>query len=280
MARGDAVIANSYFTARLIADRYGTPERKITVIQRGFDPRIFEPALITPARVAAVRLSWGVRPEDRIILHPARLTSWKGQAVLIEAAARLAAQGHLGTAVVVLAGDPQGRTRYLATLQDQIASLGLRERVRLVGHVEDIAAAYLAVHVTIIASTDPEAFGRTAIEAAAMGCPVIATAIGAPPETVLAEPSVPTDGITGWLVPPGDREALADRLGAALTMSDVLRQEIGARARRHVQANFTVAGMQRQTLAVYDRLLGSGLERRFADQPAPGAPTGVFPLQS
>ena len=202
MARGDAVIANSNFTARLIADRYGTPQANITVIHRGFDPRIFEPALISPACVAALRRSWSVQPEDRIILHPARLTSWKGQAVLIDAAARLAAQGRLGTAVVVLAGDPQGRTRYVATLRDQIAELGLGERVRLAGHVEDIAAAYLAAHVTIIASTDPEAFGRTAIEAAAMGCPVIATAIGAPPRRCLRSPPCPpTASRAGWSRP-------------------------------------------------------------------------------
>ena len=73
-------------------------------------------------------------------------------------------------------------------LHAQIARLGLRDSVRLVGHVEDIAAAYLAAHVTVIASTEPEAFGRTAVEAAALGCPVIATNIGAPPETVLAQP--------------------------------------------------------------------------------------------
>ena len=81
-----------------------------------------------------------------------------------------------------------------------------------------MAAAYLAAHVTVVASTEPEAFGRAAIEAAAMGSPVIATAIGAPPETVLAEPAVGKDAITGWLVPPGDAAALAERLAVALAL--------------------------------------------------------------
>ena len=53
-------------------------------------------------------------PGERVILQAARLTSWKGQSVLIEAAARLEAAGRLGNAVVVLAGDAQGRNTYAA----------------------------------------------------------------------------------------------------------------------------------------------------------------------
>ena len=149
--------------------------------------------------------------------------------MLIDAVARLKAAGQLGDAVVVLAGDAQGRHGYLQSLHRQVAQAGLQREVRLVGHVEDMAAAYLAAHVTVVASTEPEAFGRTAIEAAAMGSPVIATAIGAPPETVLAEPAVGKEAITGWLVPPGDAAALADRLAVALALSP-------RRAHRHGRA--------------------------------------------
>ncbi len=205
-------------------------------------------------------------PDQPIILQAARLTGWKGQTVLIEAAARLQAAGRLGPAVVVLAGDAQGRDSYVRMLQEQIDRLGLKDRVRLVGHVEDVAAAFRAAHVTVVASTEPEAFGRTAIEAAAVGCPVIATDIGAPPETVRAEPAVAADAITGWLVPPGDADALAARLGDALALAPAARQELGQRARRHVLGTYTVEAMQRRTLAVYDRLLGTGLERRFSER--------------
>jgi len=98
-----------------------------------------------------------------------------------------------------------------------------------------------------------------------MGSPVIATAIGAPPETVLAEPGVGEDAITGWLVPPGDAAALAERLAVALALEPVARSALAGRARAHVLAQFTVEAMQRRTLAVYDRLLGTFLERRFAE---------------
>ena len=266
MARGDVVIANSRYTARLIAERYATPGARIEVIPRGVDVAKFDPDQIAEERVAALRGRWGVAPDQPIILQAARLTGWKGQAVLIEAAARLQAAGRLGPAVVVLAGDAQGRDSYVRMLQEQVDRLGLNDRVRLVGHVEDVAAAFRAAYVTVVASTEPEAFGRTAIEAAAVGCPVIATDIGAPPETVRAVPAVAADAITGWLVPPGDADALAARLGDAMALAPAARQELGQRARRHVLGTYTVEAMQRRTLAVYDRLLGTGLERRFSER--------------
>jgi glycosyltransferase involved in cell wall biosynthesis len=256
MARGDVVIANSRFTADLIASRYGTPAERIAVIHRGVDTAAFDPASIAPERVVALRQSWGAAPHQRVILQAARLTRWKGQAVLIDAAIRLQAAGRLGDAIVILAGDAQGRDSYVEALQGKIAHLGLQQQVRIVGHVSDIAAAYRTAHVTVVASTGPEAFGRAAIEAAALACPVIATNIGAPPETVLA-------GQTGWLVPPGDAEALAERLAEALALAPTARTGIGDRARGHAVASFSVGTMQQSTLGVYDRLLGTDLQTRF-----------------
>ena len=105
-------------------------------------------------------------PDQRVILQAARLTRWKGQSVLIEAAGQAPeARRPAGVRSLILAGDAQGRDGYVQELQAQIERLGSTEHVRLVGHVEDMAAAYLAAHVTVVASIEPEAFGRTAIEA-------------------------------------------------------------------------------------------------------------------
>jgi glycosyltransferase involved in cell wall biosynthesis len=280
MARGDVVIANSGYTADLVAQRYGTSRQRIAVIHRGVDPHHFDPTRYGPEQLAALRGRWGVAQAAPIILLAARLTGWKGQSVLIEAAARLKATGKLGSAVIVLAGDAQGRNAYVQKLQHQVAAAGLDQKVHMVGHVEDVAAAYHAAHVTIVGSTSPEAFGRSAIEAAAMSCPVIATDIGAPPETVLAEPKVAKDAATGWLVPPGDAGALAQHLAVALTLAPAERMAIGARARAHVLAHFTVAAMQHRTMAVYDRLLGTVLERRFLESPARSFAVDAPPRQS
>lgn len=265
MADADLVIANSNYTSRLVQERYGTPPSRIRVIHRGVDGADFDPAAIALARCQALRQAWGIAQDLRVVLHPARLTPWKGQSVLIAAAKMLAQRGDLNDAVVVLAGDAQGRSEYQTGLMQQIAEAGLQERVRLVGHVADMPAAYASAHLAVVASTQPEAFGRVGTEAQIMGCPVIATAIGAPPETVLAEPAVPAEGRTGWLVAPDDAEALAAAMAAALKLPPDMRAALGVRARAHVMQSFSLEAMQAKTLSVYDELLGTRLTQNLGE---------------
>jgi glycosyltransferase involved in cell wall biosynthesis len=259
MARGDAVIANSHYTADLIRMRYGTPASRLCVIYRGVDASEFDPKQVAPARVAALRAQWGVSDDSRVVLQAARLTGWKGQSVLIEATRLLLAQGRLGDAVAVLAGDAQRRSGYEASLRQAIEAAGVSERVRIVGHVHDMPAAYLAAHVAVVASTEPEAFGRAATEAQAMGTPVIATDIGAPPETVISAQRAGPAKATGWLVPPANAARLADAVAAALALTPEERARMWAGARAHVAQHFSLEAMRRQTLAVYDQLLGTHL---------------------
>jgi glycosyltransferase involved in cell wall biosynthesis len=265
MARGDIVIANSRYTADLISSRYATYPERIRVVHRGVDTAAFDPKAIDLERVSALRARWNVPPGQPIILQAARLTRWKGQLALLDAVGRLRSRGALRNAVLVLAGDAQGRDSYVDELRSKIAELGLGAHVRLPGHVpvSDMPIAYALASATVVASIEPEAFGRTAIEAAALGCPVIATDIGAPLETVLAQPDVSFVQRTGWLVPPDDAEALAAALAEALALSGSERQDLAAAARRHVLAHFTTEVMQSRTLAVYDLLLGTTLEKAF-----------------
>ena len=258
MARGDVVIANSQYTAGLIRARYATPLEKIAVIPRGVDLEEFDAARISPERRAKLRMQWGVSADRRVILHAARLTGWKGQTLLIDAMARLAARGQAGNAVVVMAGDAQGREGYVRELQARAQGAGIADRIKLVGHVDDIAAAYATAHLTVVASIEPEAFGRAAAEALAVGCPVITTDLGAPPEIVLAEPAVTADRITGWVVPPR-ADGLADALLVALSLPEAARIAMGQRAVADMAARFTLLAMKQQTLMVYDRLLGTAL---------------------
>ncbi len=263
MARGDLVIANSRYTADLIRARYATEPSKIRIVHRGIDGTTFAPGAVAEARLGALRKRWGLAPDDLVVLHAARLTGWKGQRVVIEAAALLEREGRLGRAVFVLAGGAQGRGGYEAELQDMISTRGLDARVRLVGHVDDMPAAFLLAHLAVVASTEPEAFGRAATEAEAMGCPVVATDHGAPPETILARPAVAEDAATGWLVPPGNAPSLAAAIAEGLALSPDARAEMGRRARAHVLTTFTLEAMQRETLAAYDSLLGTALADRY-----------------
>ena len=244
MARGDRVIAISHFIADLIRTRHGVAEARLRVIPRGVDPRRFDPALVSPERLATLRTAWGL-PEGRaIIMLPARVTRWKGQMVLVEAMARLP-----GDSLALLVGDAEERPAFKVELLARIESLGLQDRVRLVGHATDMPAALLLADVVIHASTDAEAFGRTVIEAQAMARPVIASDLGAPRETV-------AEGITGWRIPPGDAAALADAIGKALALPPAESAALGARAQAAVLSGYTTEAMQAATIGVYRELIG------------------------
>lgn len=245
MTKGERVIAISEFIGRHIEENYGTPRDKIRVVPRGIDLENFNPESVSAERMIQLSQAWRLPDDAPVIMLPGRLTRWKGQSVLIEAARRLGRPD----VRVLLVGDDQGRTAYRDELEAQIARIGAEGIIHLTGPCRDMPAAYMLADVVVSASTDPEAFGRVAAEAHAMGRPVIASDHGGARETVIA-------GETGWLVPPGDADALAQALRTALTMTGEERDTVARRAITHVHDNFTKPQMCAATLDVYNELLG------------------------
>lgn len=250
MVRGAAVIANSQWTAAHLAREYGNKRARVVVIPRGIDTTVFDPAGVAPDRVSALLQSWAVRDGDVVVLLPGRLTGWKGQTVFIDALAQLQAQGKLGHLRAVLAGDAQGRAGYEASLRNAVKAHKLDDAVCIPGHVGDMAAAYLAADIVVSASTRPEAFGRVAAEAGAMGKPVIATDHGGARETVLAD-------VSGMLTPPGDASALATALTHMIAIGDEGRRKMGAAGRAHILGRYTRERMCAETLVLYREFLAS-----------------------
>lgn len=253
MARGDVVIANSEYTSAHLIAAHGTNPARVVVIPRGVDLARFDPAAVDPARPAALREAWfgaekpAATPSPLTVILPARLTAWKGQGLLIEAAARVAAR-HPGLARYVLAGDPQGREAYVEGLRRQIGASGLEGQVVIAGHVADMPAAFAASDVAVFPSTDPEAFGRGAVEAQAMGLPVLVAAHGGLTETVV-------DGQTGFHVTPGDTAAWAEALERILLLPAQARAGLGGAGQARARALYSKTALQTATLAVYDRVL-------------------------
>ncbi|MFC0409445.1 glycosyltransferase family 4 protein [Roseomonas elaeocarpi] len=240
MARGERVIAISEHVAGVIRGRYGVGPDRLRLIPRGVEVDSFDPARVSPARAEALRRRWGIPAERPVVMLPGRLTRWKGQGVLLRALARPEAAGAFGVLV--------GEGAYRAELERDIAALGLTGRVVMPGVERDMPAALTLADLVIHASTKPEPFGRTVIEAQAMERPVIASDLGAPRETV-------EQGVTGWRVAPDDPAALAAAIGQALALPEAERQAMGRRARMAVEARYTTAAMQEATLAVYRELL-------------------------
>ncbi len=248
MVRGNAVIANSQWTAQHIRSTYRFAPESLTVIPRGIDLSAFDPAKIEPAAAQRLRQSWGAHAEDRVILLPGRLTRWKGQLIFIRALQNLRHNSASANFRAVIAGDAQGRDGYARELRDAIGRSGVQDRILLSPHISRMPLAYAAADIVVSASTDPEAFGRVPPEAAAMGRPVIATDHGGARETVIP-------GISGFLVSPGDAGALARALADLLGRSPAELAGMGQNGRAHVRANFSLQRMQDETLRLYRLLL-------------------------
>jgi glycosyltransferase involved in cell wall biosynthesis len=212
--------------------------------------------VVSTERVLRLQNAWQVDSADtRVkILLAGRLTRWKGQLVLIDAAARLKARGNKDF-LIVLAGDAQGRDSYVAEIEAAIARNSLQKNVRIVGHCDDMPAAYLACDLAAAPSQDPEAFGRTAVEPQIMGRPVLASNHGGATETVV-------DGQTGWLVKPDDAKAWADALTEAVTATRGRREGMGRVGQERARRLYSVEAMCTATLAVYEQVLA----RRAAGQ--------------
>lgn len=249
MARGDKVIANSDFTAAHIIREHPWAQGRIITIHRGVDIASFSPAAIAAERKAGLAASWGLPlGDDVVILLPARLTGWKGHREAIAAAALLRQQYPEGWRMIFV-GDHQGRDAYLAELNGLISANDLGNRVHIVGHCADMPAALAVAGIVIAPSIEPEAFGRVAAEAGAMGVPAIGSSIGAQSEIIL-------DGQTGYITPPADPPSLAAAIIRLIAMGPAGRRIMGETARNRVLERFTTSALQKATLSVYEGLTG------------------------
>jgi len=247
MTRGDRVIAISEFIRSYILENYRKVDpARIRVIHRGVNIDIFDPARTSAERVIHLMTEWRIPDGVPVVMLPGRLTRWKGHQVLFEALAMMKNRPMR----CLIVGDDQGRTGYRRELDAMVEKLGLQSVVHIVGNCRDMAAAYKLSDVVVSASTEPEAFGRVVAEAQAIGKPVIAPNHGAAPEIILPE-------VTGWLVTPGDPQALARALDKALDLDSAAREQLAQTAIARVRENFTTARMCDATIAVYRELLGA-----------------------
>lgn len=247
MARGERVIAISDYVAHYAQSQYEVPESRLRVIHRGIDFSKFNPASVTAERMMQLSREWRLPDGAPVLFCPARLTRWKGQIEFLKA---LKALGRTDV-IAVIAGDDQGRAEYRAELEALTKTLELEGQVRIVNSCKDMPAGYRLATVVVTPSIEPEGFGRVPVEAQAMGRPVVATNHGGAKETVL-------HGQTGWLVPPGDVDAMAAALAEALRASEAHNELLAMEARAWVESKFTLEKMCADTLAVYIELLQNG----------------------
>jgi len=249
MTRGDLVIANSDYTRDHVLAEHGVDPARIVTIPRGVDLHRFNPEWVQPARVEALRKAWDVDHLDRRtkFVLAGRFTRIKGHLLIVEAAAQLKAQGR-DDFLILFVGDDRGNADYRQEVEAAIVKAGLGEQVRIVGHCDDMPAAYLVGDVAMLPTTKPEAFGRTAVEPQVMRRPVLASDHGGVTETV-------APGDTGWLVKSGDAAAWAAAMARAIDLGPGKLSAMGLVAANRARQLYSVDAMCDATLAAYGRIL-------------------------
>ena len=217
---------------------------RVALLKAGVRPERIRlvPSAVDVDRIAAppearerVRRAWGAAEHDVVVLLPGALEERKGHAVLLDAAARLAADGERRLRWV-FCGDGGAREALVR------AAAPLGDAVRFEGFRDDIGACLAAADIVVLPSRK-EGLGVAALEGAAAARPVVASRVGGLVEAV-------ADGETGILVPPGDAPALAAAI-RRLAADAALRARLGAAGRDRVLARYSVARMAEGTIACY-----------------------------
>ncbi|MBO5647466.1 MAG: glycosyltransferase family 4 protein [Kiritimatiellae bacterium] len=243
MLSGRGTIAVSDCVRKHILETYGADPKCVTTIHRGADVERFHPSAVSAETVTSAKESLGIDPQVPVVSLPGRLTSLKGQHILLEAASLMKTRSF----ALLFVGSDQGRVEYSQRLKTMAAELKGVKTVFL-DHSSQMPLIYAMSDVVVSASySHPEAFGRVITEAQAMGRIVVASAHGGACETV-------SDGMTGFLVPPGDPAVLAATLDRALGLSTEERARISTAAVKSAVENFSISKMCSKTIEYYKEI--------------------------
>jgi glycosyltransferase involved in cell wall biosynthesis len=234
----DHVVCVSDGQAAKVRNWCGVSPSRLTVIRNSARLSAFEnrdPA----ARNRLLSLFQQDSGVSQIVLAAGRLSPEKGFGVLVEAAASMCRENpHAG---VVLFGEGVLRP----DLERQVAGLGLSQRFLIPGFRTDLDTLIGAADVVVLPSFT-EGLPNVALEASAAGVPVVATAVGGTPEAV-------ADGESGFLVPPGQPEAIAARVAELLRDAD-LRTRFGTAGPERMRSRFTFESQAAAYLQLLDRI--------------------------
>ncbi len=230
-ALADRIVCNSQATCDWLVGRQPALEVKTEVVLNGVQP----PPAVDEKTVAALRGHFLPAGSILAIGLVGRINRWKGQHLLMDAADLLHGRGVTNFSIVFCGSAPLGQEHFLSNLEQRIAHSPMHERVRVLPFTKDIWPVYAALDIACVPSTEPEPFGLVAVEAMAMGKPLVVANHGGLTEIVV-------DGETGLTVPPGDARALADALQELLASAD-RRQHMGQAGKTRFAAEFSLHRM-------------------------------------
>jgi glycosyltransferase involved in cell wall biosynthesis len=251
MLRAKLTIAGSNFIFTHINENYNkylSKEKKLRVIFRGINIDYYNQKNISILKQEKLKQEWKLDSDKFTILMPGRLTLWKGQEKFIESLNILIEDYNFINFQAVILGSDQGRTVYKKKLLNLVARYNLNKKVKFINNCKEMPLAYSLADAVVSASVEPEAFGRVAVEAQAMGKPIIASNIGGSKETILNKK-------TGFLYKFDDPRELAKSLNTVIQLTQEELISMGKEGRKNITKKFDVETMCDTNLNEYKKLL-------------------------
>ena len=251
MLRSKLTIAGSNFIFNHISENYSeylNKKKKLRVIFRGINIDFYNQKNISILKQEKMKKDWQLLPNKFTILLPGRLTYWKGQEKLIEALNILIEDYNIDNFQAIILGSDQGRKVYKKKLINLVQRYRLGQKIKFIDHCKEMPLAYSLADLVVSASTEPEAFGRVAVEAQAMGKPIVASDLGGSKETILK-------GKSGFLYKHDDARQLAKTLNTVIELDQDSLNSMGNEGRKNITKKFDVEAMCDSTLREYKKLL-------------------------
>ena len=251
MVRSDLIIAGSNFIFNHIKENYSKyllPEKKFLVIFRGINTEYYNANKVKYSDVELFKKKLNIEDDEKVILLPGRLTSWKGQEMFLESLKKFKTNSPNNKFKAIILGDDQGRKIYKKKLLRLVEQYRLIDDVIFIDHMESMPLAYKISVVVVSSSIEPEAFGRVAVEAQSMGKPIIASNIGGSRETIINDK-------TGFLFEAGNANKLSEKLSEILNLSELTLSGMGTEGRKNVISKFNIEKMCFSTYSEYKKLI-------------------------
>lgn len=229
----DHVACNSRATYQWLMGAQAGLEKKMSVIWNG----VHAPSRIDESCIEELHRKFRPGGSRLAIGLVGRINRWKGHGLLLDAVDILHSKGVRDFSVVFIGSPPPGQENFELQLRQRIARSPMRDHVLVQGFSSDIWPVYAALDIICVPSTEPEPFGLVAVEAMAMGKPVVAARFGGLTEIVV-------DGATGLTFNPREANALAMAL-ESLLRDDGKRGRLGRAGKVRFDAEFSVASMIR-----------------------------------
>ena len=248
LAKGSLVIVPSDYMASFIQVTYKVPNDRIAIVPQWVDTDLFNAHNISAERIISTASDFRIPEDHFIIVTVGKLKKSRGQALLINAMAKLPVEIRNKMRCVIV-GSFKEHKRYKNELENMAKKLGVEDIIHIAGETSDIPALLMLSDVYVATNIEPKASMVTMLEAESLGRPIIASNVGSTPEYIL-------DDTTCRMFDPKNIDELVDAIVWSLKISEEERAGISQKLSTHVRLNFAKNTIPQKIVNIYKYTLG------------------------